>query len=69
MFHMVLVSREFAADFWIQNVTATSNSMPNPRQHIKGAVTLINLRGSQNFASDTAKKLFSFVKVTLVSPK
>lgn len=49
-------------------MTATSKSMPNPSKHINGAIMLVNIRGMQNFASDVARKLFSFVKVTLVCP-
>lgn len=52
----------------LQNMTATSSSMPNPIKHISGAVMLVNLRGLQNFASDAARAMLFFVKVTLVCP-
>ena len=47
-------------------MTATSNSMPIQSKHMNGAIVLVNLRGVQNFASDEAKILFSFVKAQLV---
>ena len=52
----------------IQNMTATSKSMPNPTKHIDGAIVLVNLRGLQNFVSDVARTLFSFIKGSFVCP-
>ena len=49
-------------------MTATSQSMPNPIKHIHGAIMLVNFRGLQNFASDAARIMFTFIKVTLVCP-
>ena len=49
-------------------MTATSKSLPNPIKHINGAIMLVNIRGLQNFGSDMARKLFSFVKISLVCP-
>lgn len=53
--------------FMLENITATAKSMPDPRNHIKGAIMLVNIRGLQNFASDVARRLFHFVKVTLTA--
>ena len=46
--------------------TATSDMMPTPFKHIYGAMILVNLRGSHNFSSDVAIRLFGYIKVALV---
>lgn len=51
----------------LENMTATSKSMPNPSKHINGAIMLVNFRGLQNFASDAGRRLFSFIKVILTA--
>lgn len=51
----------------LENMTATSQSMPDPMKHINGAVTLVNFRGMQNFESDAARTTFNFVKITLTA--
>ena len=53
----------------IQIPTATSHVMPTPFKHIHGAMTLVNLRGLQNFSSDVAIRLFGYIKVALVRSK
>lgn len=50
----------------LQNMTATSKSMPNPIMHIRGVIMLVNFRGLGNFANELARKIFFFVKLTLV---
>ncbi|KAM0802873.1 hypothetical protein BDR22DRAFT_887210 [Usnea florida] len=47
--------------------TATSHVMPTPFKHIYGAMTLVNLRGLENFSSDVAIRLFGYIKVALTS--
>lgn len=53
----------------MQRLTGTVHAMPEPNKHIDGAIMLINLRGRQNLASETARTLFSYVKVSLVSTR
>ena len=60
------VRSEILLTFKRQVLTATSRAMPQPGKHINGAMTLINLRGSQNFANPSARKMLSFVKLQFV---
>ena len=46
----------------IQMPTGTSHVMPTPFKHLHGAMTLVNLRGLQNFSSDVARQLFGYIK-------
>ena len=50
----------------IQLPTATSYVLPTPFKHLHGAMTLVDLRGLQNFSSDVARQLFGYIKVALV---
>ena len=50
----------------MQFPTATSDVLPASFKHLHGAMTLVNLRGLQNFSSDVAIQLLGYFKVALV---